>query len=421
MESVRAEIITIGDEILYGHILDTNSKWISEQLDTLGIRVGKKITVGDTPDDILHSFKEAQAGAELVLITGGLGPTNDDITKASLANFFNVSMEINDQALEELTALFKHWGREVTETNREQAMLPANCEMISNTLGSAPGMWFDENNTVFISMPGVPHEMKKMMEDTIIPRIEKRFRTPHIFHKIIRTTGIGESWLSDKITQWEAQLPDHIKLAYLPSVMEVKLRLTASGDKKEELQADVAIEVGKLKPLIEKYIFGFDSDSLEDVVGKILKKKKLTVSTAESCTGGYLGHMITRVPGSSHYFLGGIVSYDNTVKSSVLGVDEAIITKYGAVSKETAMAMASSVRSKFKSDIGLSTTGVAGPSGGTKEKPVGTVWIGLADHTATIAKRFSLSKERMINIQASAKIALNMVRIRLTENNQESI
>ena len=415
---VRAELITIGDEILYGQILDTNSKWMSEELDAIGIRVIHKTTIGDNREDILGSFRDAQSRADLVLITGGLGPTSDDVTKPCLADFFGVPIEINDRALEELTALFAQWDREVTPTNQEQAMLPTNCTMVSNTLGSAPGMWFDENNSVFVSMPGVPHEMKKMMSDSIIPMIKERFNTPHIVHKLVRTTGIGESWLSDKISEWESHLPENIKLAYLPSVMEVKLRLTATGGSAKNLRSSIEIEKTKLVALIGKYVFGYDNDSLEGVVGQLLRNCKSTISTAESCTGGYLGHMITSVAGSSDYFLGGIVSYDNQIKSEVLGVNNATLQEFGAVSEETALEMAENVRKKFKADFGVSTTGVAGPSGGSKEKPVGTIWIGLADGKNTIAKRFSLSRERLINIQAAAKIALNMVRIRLGENNR---
>ena len=415
MKVIHAEIITIGDEILYGQLLDTNSKWMSEELDAIGVRVTRKTTIGDNRESILQAFAEAERNADLVLITGGLGPTNDDLTKPCLAEYFDVPIELNEQALEELTALFKHWGREVTETNREQAELPASCQMVSNTLGSAPGMWFDERDTVFVSMPGVPHEMKKMMTDSVLPKIEERFHTPHIYHRIVKTTGIGESWLSDLIKDWEAQLPAHIKLAYLPSIMEVKLRLSATGASEEELKADVAAEIEKVRPQIAKYIFGYDSDTLEIAVGKALRDAGQTLATAESCTGGFLGHMITSVPGSSDYFLGGIVSYANEIKSDILGVEDNTLAQHGAVSEETAIEMAENVRKRFKTDIGVSTTGVAGPDGGTEEKPVGTVWIGISSEDGTKAKRFSLSRDRAINIQASSKIALNMVRLRLAE------
>lgn len=415
MTHTRAEILTIGDEILYGQILDSNSQWISQQLDDLGIRVVKKSTVGDNEDDILAAFADAEKKADLVLITGGLGPTNDDLTKPLLAKYFNTELKLNKKALEEVTELFRKFGRELTETNRAQAELPINCEMISNKLGSAPGMWFDENNTVFVSMPGVPHEMKGMMEETILPKIKSKFKTLLILHKLVKTTGIGESWLSDKISDWETQLPSHIKLAYLPSVMEVKLRLTASGPDKKKLEVDVDREIDKLLLLAGKYVYGYDKDTLEKIVGEMLRKANKTIAIAESCSGGFLSHMITSVPGSSDYFLGGLVSYSNEIKKDLLNVQQKTLEEFGAVSEATVKEMADNVRENFNSDIGVATSGIAGPEGGTEDKPVGIVWIGISDENGTKARRFSFAKNRMINIEASARVALNMVRQRLIE------
>jgi len=416
MTHTRAEILTIGDEILYGQILDSNSQWISQQLDDLGIRVVKKSTVGDNEDDILTAFADAEKKADLVLITGGLGPTNDDLTKPLLAKYFNAEIQLNEKALEEVTELFRKFGRELTETNRAQAELPINCEMISNKLGSAPGMWFDENNTVFVSMPGVPHEMKGMMEETILPKIKGKFKTHLIFHKLIKTSGIGESWLSDKIRDWETQLPSHIKLAYLPSVMEVKLRLTATGPDKKKLEVDVDQEIDKLLPIAGKYVYGYDKDTLEKIVGEMLRKANKTIATAESCSGGFLSHMFTSVPGSSDYFLGGLVSYSNKIKRDLLSVQQKTLEKFGAVSEETVKEMAFNVKKKLNSNIGVATSGIAGPAGGTEDKPVGIVWIGISDEYGTKAKRFSFAKNRKINIEASARAALNMVLQRLIEN-----
>ena len=415
MTHTRAEILTIGDEILYGQILDSNSQWISQQLDDLGIRVIKKSTVGDNEDDILAAFADAEKKADLVLITGGLGPTNDDLTKPLLAKYFDTELQLNMKALEEVTELFRKFGRELTETNRAQAELPINCEMISNKLGSAPGMWFDENNTVFVSMPGVPHEMKGMMEETILPKIKSKFKTLLILHKLVKTTGIGESWLSDKISDWETQLPSHIKLAYLPSVMEVKLRLTASGPDKKKLEVDVDHEIDKLLLLAGKYVYGYDKDTLEKIVGEMLRKANKTIAIAESCSGGFLSHMITSVPGSSDYFLGGLVSYSNEIKKDLLNVQQKTLEEFGAVSEATVKEMADNVRENFNSDIGVATSGIAGPEGGTEDKPVGIVWIGISDENGTKARRFSFAKNRMINIEASARVALNMVRQRLIE------
>jgi len=416
MSHTRAEIITIGDEILYGQILDSNSQWISLQLDQLGIKVVRQTTVGDNEEDILHSFHEAEQRVDLVLITGGLGPTNDDLTKPLLAKYFQVEIRMNEEALEEVRGLFKKFGKELTETNKSQAELPVNCEKITNKLGSAPGMWFNENNTVFISMPGVPHEMKGMMTDTILPRVSQKFHTFNLYHKIVKTAGIGESWLADKIAPWEEQLPSHIKLAYLPGVMEVKLRLTASGDDKDKLIQDVDGEIEKLIPYAGKYIFGYNNDSLESVVGQQLIEQNMTISTAESCTGGYLAHKFTSVPGSSAYFMGSIISYDDQVKEHILGVSKDTLSTYGAVSEETVVEMAENVRNKLKTDIGVATSGIAGPGGGTNGKPVGTVWIAISDARGTETKLFSFAKNRLVNIKASTNATLNLLYQRLVKS-----
>jgi len=416
MKAILAEIITIGDEILYGQILDTNSKWISEELDNIGVKVVQKTTIGDVEEDILEALSNARKRANLILITGGLGPTNDDLTKPCLAKFFNVGMEINKKAEEEVRHMFESRGRELTETNRMQALLPTNCTMISNDLGTAPGMWFDEDSTVYISMPGVPFEMKGMMTNSLLPKIQERFQTPVIYHRVIKTIGIGESFLADKIKSWEDNLPKHIKLAYLPSIVEVKLRLTAIGDSMDHLKQDVKKEEEKLKSLIGKYIYGFNSDSLQLKVGEYLKKLGKTISTAESCTGGYLAHLITSIPGSSDYFRGSIIAYDDDIKIHNLDVNPGTLDKYGAVSEETVIEMAEQVRSKLNTDVGVSVSGIAGPDGGTTDKPVGTVWIAVADDSGTLTKKLNLIKNRELNIQASAKLALNFVRQRLIQN-----
>ena len=417
MSHSRAEIITIGDEILYGQILDSNSQWISQELDQLGIRVVRQTTVGDIEGDILHAFKEAEQHADLVLITGGLGPTNDDLTKPLLARYFGADIELNKEALEEVRALFKKFGKELTETNKQQAELPVNCEKITNKLGSAPGMWFNENDTVFISMPGVPHEMKGMMTDVLLPRIRSEFHTLSIYHKVVKTSGIGESWLSDKIKPWESQLPVHIKLAYLPSVLEVKLRLTASGLDRNQLKADVDDEIEKLIPYINKYIFGYNKDTIESVVGQKLQDMALTISTAESCTGGFLAHKITSVAGSSAYFIGSIISYNNRIKEEILNVSKDTLSTFGAVSEETVKEMAVNVRNQFKTDMGVATSGIAGPGGGTEEKPVGTVWIAVSDSNGIETRKLSLAKNRLVNIEASTKAALSLVLQRLMKIN----
>ena len=302
MKIISAELLTIGDEILYGQIVDTNSQWMSVELDKVGIKIIRKTSVGDQEDEILVAFAEAEKRADIVLITGGLGPTSDDLTKPLLAKYFNCELQIHEQALEEVTAFFKSRGRELTETNRQQAALPICCTKITNPIGTAPGMWFERNGKVFMSMPGVPHEMKKMMTERVIPKLKEVFKTPTIYHKVIRTIGVGESFLADKISSWEKSLPPHIKLAYLPSLGEVKLRLTGFSDSAQQIEKEIDELAEKLKPLAGEYIYGYGDEPIEVAIGKMLRERKLTVSMAESCTGGYLTHLITRVPGCSDYF-----------------------------------------------------------------------------------------------------------------------
>lgn len=415
MKTVTAEILTIGDEILYGQIVDTNSQWIAAELSKAGIRVVRTTTVGDTAGDIMIAFAEAESRVDIILITGGLGPTSDDLTKPCLAKYFDCEMQIHEDALAEVTAFFSSRGRALTEVNRLQALLPVCCEKITNRMGTAPGMWFNRNEKIFVSMPGVPREMKVMMEEIIIPKLLKTFSTPKIHHTIIRTVGIGESFLAEKIMQWEQSLPQHIKLAYLPGYGEVKLRLTAFGADALNLEKDAEHFIEQIKPLAGEYIYGFGDEPLEVVVGNTLRSRKLTVSLAESCTGGHVAHMITSVPGSSDYFTGSIVAYSNDIKVRQLSVKKETLEKYGAVSEETAREMAVNVRRVFSTDIGVATSGVAGPGGGTAEKPVGTVWIAYADEHQTITRQLRLSQDRIINIKLSSVNVLNLIRTSLRE------
>ena len=415
MARTKAEIITIGDEILYGQIVDTNSQWMSQELDKVGIKTVRKTTISDERTDILTAFQEAEARADIVLITGGLGPTNDDLTKPCLAEYFDCEVALDEEALIEVTEFFKSKGLELSDVNRQQAYLPSCCERVSNRIGTAPGMWFQRKGKVFVSMPGVPHEMKLMMEETVIPKLQTIFKTEVIFHKLVKTVGIGESWLSEEIKSWENSLPEHIKLAYLPSLGQVKLRLTAVGDDLEQLKSDVEDQITNLKIYAGKYIYGFDKDQMETAVGELLKKSGKTIALAESCTGGYVTHLITSVPGSSKYFQGSIVPYHNDFKINVLNVDKEAIIGHGAVSEPTIIEMANKVRKLFNADIGIATSGIAGPTGGTEEKPVGTVWIAYADGNETFTKKLQLWKDRTINIKATAVALLNMVRISLSK------
>ena len=415
MYRTKAEILTIGDEILYGHILDTNSQWISTEMDNIGIKVIRKTTIGDKREELLSAFKDAERRADVVLITGGLGPTNDDLTKPCLAEYFDCEIKMHDKALEEVTEFFKSKGRELTEVNRMQAALPICCTMLSNRIGTAPGMWFERNGKVFVSMPGIPREMHLMMNNEVIPRLKNFFSTDVICHKIVKTIGIGESWLADMIKDWEKTLPQHIGLAYLPSLGQVKLRLTAVGEDSEKLNADIEKQIDALKPLVGKYIYGYNSDQIEAVVGSILQEQGKTIAVAESCTGGYLSHIITSVAGSSAYFRGSMIPYHNDHKVDLLGVRDNTLIEHGAVSEQTVIEMSNRVREIFKADIGVATSGIAGPGGGTPTKPVGTVWIAYADGNDTVAKKLQLWKDREINIKASSIAVLNLIRISLSK------
>jgi nicotinamide-nucleotide amidase len=375
--------------------------------------VVRKLTVGDNESDILAAFAEAEQCANIVLITGGLGPTSDDLTKPCLAKYFDCALKIHEEALAEVTAFFKQRGREMTEVNRQQAALPVCCTKITNTIGTAPGMWFDRNGKVFVSMPGVPHEMKKMMTEQIIPKLLETFSPPVIHHRIIRTIGIGESFLADKISDWEQALPSHIRLAYLPSLGEVKLRLTAIGEDLSRIESETADLAVTLHDRVGQFIYGEGDDPLEVVLGRILASRRITLSVAESCTGGYLSHLITSVPGSSAYFMGSMIPYSYEIKMQHLGVKPETLQQFGAVSEETIKEMATLVREKFDTDIGVATSGIAGPGGATPEKPVGTVWIAYSDKSQTVARKLQLSTERLLNIKYASLAALNLVRINL--------
>ena len=410
INTIRAEVITIGDEILFGQITDTNTQWIGTELTNIGIRTVRKSSVGDQVDAILQVLHEAHQRAEVIIITGGLGPTKDDITKKTLCTYFGVGMVRNETALALVTSFFEKRGREMTEINRAQADLPANAVYIQNDWGTAPGMWFEHEGRVYISLPGVPFEMKHLMTNRILPKLNEHFQTPIIKHKMIRTVGLGESFLAERIEAWEDALPEHIKLAYLPSFGGVKLRLTATGTDLTLIDRELAEQVEHVMPLIEKNVFGFDDDELETVVGTLLKDKSLTLGVAESCTGGYLSAQITKVPGSSAYFWGSIVSYSNAVKVTQLGVRPETLEQFGAVSEETIRQMAEGVRQALGTHVGIATSGIAGPDGGTPDKPVGTIWIACATNQRTVTRLLKLGQYRDQNIQLTSTYLLNMLR-----------
>ncbi len=417
MKQITASVITIGSEILFGHILDTNSQFISNLLTEMGVRVVLKSSVGDLREEILSILDYAEAQSDLILITGGLGPTNDDITKKCLSEYLNAPLRMNQEALAEVRSYFEKRGMPFTEINQKQAELPELARVITNEMGTAPGMWFERNHHVFISMPGVPHEMHHMLQKKVIPRIKEKYQTPIILHKLIMTAGIGESWLAEKIAVWEKELPVHISLAYLPGYGQVKLRLTGTGNDPGLLKAEIADRVAELKKLIPEYIYGEDGLSLQERIGQWLREKEETISTAESCTGGYISHLITTIPGSSDYFMGGVVAYHNEIKTSQLEVSGDTLLNFGAVSEETVREMAVGCRKRFHTHYALSTSGIAGPAGGTPEKPVGTVWMAVADESGVMTRKINIPKDRINTIKYSSVAALILLWQRISQKN----
>lgn len=418
MHLVKAEIIAIGDELLYGQIMDTNSHWISQELDLIGVKVVRKTTVGDNRADILTAFSEAEKRADLILITGGLGPTQDDLTKPLLAEYFGCEIKEVPEAVEAITDFFRKRGREMTPLNILQGHLPTCCTYIPNEIGTAPGMWFEKNGAYWMSMPGVPYEMKKLMKDFVIPKLPQLFELPIIYHKVVKTVGIGESWLADLIKDWENALPEHIRLAYLPSAGHVKLRLTGFGNDRNQLTEEVQEQINLVWPLISKYVYGYDEETLESSIGKLLKSAGKTLALAESCTGGYVSHLITSISGSSAYFLGSVVPYHNEFKENILGVGAETLKNHGAVSEETVREMATGVRRLFGADFGISSSGIAGPEGGSTDKPVGTIWICCAGAEILESRKLQLTQDRMLNIQLTGVAVLNLLRICINQNNK---
>jgi nicotinamide-nucleotide amidase len=410
---MKAEIISIGDELLIGQVVNTNASWMAEQLNMAGITVSCILAISDQKEQILETLKITSKRSDILLLTGGLGPTKDDITKKTLCEFYDSKLVFNEDVFEDVKSIFGKRGFVVSEVNKMQAEVPNNCTPIRNKNGTAPGMWFEKDNTILVSMPGVPFEMKAMMEGFIIPELIKRFRLPSLLNKTVLTHGVGESSLAAIIEDWENGLPDNIKLAYLPQPGIVRLRLSGKGDDRAVLQNQIDGEVSKLHQLIPNLIFGYNKDTMEEVVGDLLRKTNKTLATAESCTGGYIAHLITSVPGSSDYFEGSIVSYSNSVKEKTLEVSTENLEKFGAVSEQVVLEMARGVQKKLNTGYAIATSGIAGPSGGTDEKPVGTTWIAIATPEKIFAKRFHFGEHRGRNIRRAALAALNMLRLEL--------
>jgi len=408
-----ADIITIGDEILYGQIVDTNSAWLGTELTKIGLKVRQITSISDNPEHIMQTLDEVKQKTAVIFITGGLGPTKDDLTKHTLCRYFNTELILHEPSLVHITELFKRYGREMTELNRQQAFLPANCTPVPNPLGTAPGMWFEQDGVIFVSMPGVPFEMKRIMTDTVLPKLKEKFQDLQIQHRVIQTIGLGESFLADKIADWEDNLPPNIKLAYLPNLSGVRLRLTGFYNGQDNLETQLDTESEKLQQLIPEYIFALGEISIEAAMGQLLKEKGFTIATAESCTGGHLAHKLTSVAGSSEYFIGSILAYHNNVKINQLGISLDDLSQHGAVSEEVVSQMAANVRTLLNTDIGLATSGIAGPGGGTPDKPVGTIWIAYADAEKTVARQLSYNKDRLLNIEYTTYAALNLLRQQL--------
>jgi len=420
---MNVEIINIGDELLIGQVVNTNAAWMAGQLNLSGFSVSRVTVIPDSREDILAALEDAGSRAAVVLISGGIGPTKDDITKHTLCEFFRTRLVPDPEALRDIGELFAKRGYPVTDLNRLQAWLPENCVPVPNSLGTARGMWFEKERTgggtvICVSMPGVPFEMKAMMTGHIIPMLKQRFRTPFIYHRTILTQGLGESFLAARIAHWEDELPGNIRLAYLPQPGIVRLRLTGQGPDEGILHRQVDEEVSKLEKLIPEHIFGYDDETLEAVTGKLLSAKNATLATAESCTGGYIAHLITTIPGSSGWYKGSVVAYANEIKESILGVDPASIRDHGAVSREVVTEMAAAIQKKFKVDYVIATSGIAGPDGGTAEKPVGTVWIAVASPGEIAAFQYLFGDSRERNIRRAALQALNLLRKKLLENSR---
>ncbi len=401
--------ISIGDELLIGQVINTNAAWLGEHLSDAGFQLDSTLTIGDSEKALLEAFN-ACMDADLVLVTGGLGPTADDITKPTVCKFFDTELEFCQAAYDNVVSLFKRRGFQMSERNREQAYLPKACQYIPNTYGTASCMWLEKKGVVFVFMPGVPYEMKGIFNDELLPRIKERFQSVPYEKRVIMTTGIGESFLADKIMDWEDNLPEFLSLAYLPQYGMVRLRLSGRHENAELLHSTLDKEVEKLKQLISEYIFAMQDQPIERAVFDLLINRGKTFASAESCTGGNIAHVITLIPGSSEVFKGTAVTYATSMKTKVLGVPTQTIERYGVVSQQVAEGMAKGVRDLMEADFGVATTGVAGPGGGTEENPVGTVWIGVASAHGVVSQRFNFGKDRENVINRATIMAYEMLR-----------
>ena len=403
---MNAYLINIGDELLIGQVVNTNASWMASELEKNNIHVARIVTIADDFNDITKTLSDALAHAEVVIMTGGLGPTKDDITKTALCDYFDMQLVMHEPSLANVTDFFTKRGLQISAINQMQGLVPDGCEPLLNKVGTAPGMWFERDGKIVVSLPGVPFEMQWLMSEYVLPKLQQRLGTEAILHKTVLTCGIGESFLADTIEAWELALPTNFRLAYLPEAGKVRLRLSAHGDDKLLLQQQMDEQLAKLIPLIDTYIYGYDDETFASVIGKLLIERGATLATAESCTGGHLGHRITEVAGASAYYLGGVVAYSNDIKEQLLGVHTDTLTQYGAVSAQTAEAMAIGCRKLFQTDYAIATTGISGPTGGTEEKPLGTVWIAIASEKEVVSKKYVFRTTRAQHQERTVNQAL---------------
>lgn len=407
----QATIITIGDELLIGQVIDTNSAWMAQQLNKAGIRVARRVAVGDVWDEIWNTLDAESRQSDIILITGGLGPTADDITKPLLCKYFNGKLIVDKGALDNVVNIFTNiLKRPMIERNLKQAEVPDICKVILNKRGTAPGMWFEKDGKVFVSMPGVPYEMKGMMEDDVIPGLTTHFKFPHIAHRTLLTAGVGESFLADLVNEFETSLPANIKLAYLPNYGMVRMRLSSTGLEKDTVENEVQHYFDALQLLVKKFLVTNEDEPMQQVLGKLLLSKNRTVSTAESCTGGYIAHLLSQKSGASAYYTGSVISYSYKAKEDLLQVDRTTLETKGAVSEKVVTQMAIGALKNIQTDYTIAVSGIMGPDGGTADKPVGTVWVAVGNNNKIIAEKFFFRFDRQRNIELTATNALNMLR-----------
>ncbi len=411
---MRAEIISIGDELLIGQTINTNAAWMGAEMSKISFLITRMISIPDKKDDILNALSEAAGKVDVVLITGGLGPTSDDITKPVLCEFFETRLVPDEKVLRMIEGMLLRRNYPMNDNNRRQAEVPESCRILYNSSGTAPGMWFEKQGTIFVSMPGVPSEMKHLMKEHVIPELEKRFQSQVIIHKNIMTFGTAEAKLAHTLEGFEAEMPESVSLAYLPSYGIIKLRLTGMGTDRELLRLQIDSQVRKLYRIIPDKIYAEDEETMEMTIGRLLRMKNATLCTAESCTGGNIAHLITSVAGSSKYYKGSVIAYDNSVKTGQLDVPSKLIEEHGAVSPEVAEAMAKGARRLFSTDYSIAVTGIAGPDGGTSEKPVGTVCISIDSKAGTTTGKLTFGGERDSNIMRFSVAALNMLRMAIS-------